>query len=351
MKFVHIADLHLDAPFTVLNANNRLGEKRRAEQLKVFENVIEYIKENKIEFLFIAGDLYNDEYIKESTIEYVNNLFKQIENTEIFIAPGNHDPYTKNSFYRTYTWNNNVHIFNNEIKKYSYENVDIYGYGFEDFYVYSSKVEEINIENKEKNNILIVHGDLDVVSGYNPLSSQKLNDLGFEYIALGHVHKSNYTPEGKIIYPGSLVSLGFDEPGEHGMVVGEIKDKKVITQFVKLDQMEFVEIKIDVSEKNSIEEIIDEINKLNIESNNFYKINLFGNRKFNIDLNKIEKKILFENIIKIKDETKLDLNLDEIAKQENIKGYFVSELLKQMEDSENKEEIKKAIEIGLDALN
>ena len=35
MKFVHIADLHLDAPFIVLNANNRLGEKRREEQLKI----------------------------------------------------------------------------------------------------------------------------------------------------------------------------------------------------------------------------------------------------------------------------------------------------------------------------
>ena len=51
MKFVHIADLHLDAPFTVLNANNRLREKRREEQLKIFEKVINYIKTNKIEFL------------------------------------------------------------------------------------------------------------------------------------------------------------------------------------------------------------------------------------------------------------------------------------------------------------
>ncbi|MBQ9298138.1 MAG: DNA repair exonuclease [Clostridia bacterium] len=350
MKFVHIADLHLDAPFTVLNANNRLGEKRREEQLKTFEKVIEYIKENKIEFLFISGDLYENEYVKESTIEKINNLFKQIEDTEIFISPGNHDPYLKNSYYRTFNWNNNVHIFNSEIKKYSYENLDIYGYGFEDFYVKNSDVENIKIENKEKINILVVHGDLDVVSEYNPMSSQKLKEIGFDYIALGHVHTTNFKTNERIVYPGSLVGLGFDETGEHGMVVGNINKNNISTEFIKLDSMEFIENELDISEKNTLEEIIEEINNLNIEENKFYKVILLGNRKFNIDLNKINKKIIFENIIKLKDNTQINYNLEEIAKQDNMKGYFVSELLNKLETSDNKEEIKRAIEIGLEVL-
>ena len=351
MKFVHIADVHFDAPFTVLNANNRLGEKRREEQFNAFKKVIEYVKENKIEFLFIAGDLYEQEYIKESTIEQINNLFKQIENTEIFIAPGNHDPYLKNSFYRTYTWNNNVHIFNSEIKKYEYENVDIYGYGFEDFFAKNTGVDNIKIENKEKKNILIVHGDLDVVSEYNYIDSQKLEKIGFDYVALGHVHTTNYSKDRKIIYPGSLASLGFDELGKHGMVVGNISKEGISTEFIKMDSLEFVEKEIDISGKNSQEKIIEEINNEEIEENKFYKIILTGNRKFNIDLNKIEKKVVFENIIKLKDETKTEYNLEEIAKQENIKGYFVANLLEQMKDSDNTEEIKKAIEIGLEVLN
>ena len=350
MKFVHIADVHFDAPFTVLNANNRIGEKRRKEQLRIFKNVIEYIKENKVEFLFIAGDLYEQEYVKESTIEYINNLFKEIENTEIFIAPGNHDPYLKNSYYRTYTWNNNVHIFNSEIKKYEYENVDIYGYGFESFFAENTGVDNIKIENKEKKNILIVHGDLDIVSEYNSLNSKRLKEAGFDYVALGHIHTTNYKKEEKIIYPGSLASLGFDELGEHGMVVGNIDKEKISTEFIKMDQMEFVEIELDISTKKSQEEIIEEINKIEIEDKNFYKVILTGNRKFNIDLNKIDKKIILENIIKLKDDTKFDYDLEEVAKQENIKGYFIKELLEQMENSDNKEEIKKAIEIGLEVL-
>ena len=350
MRFVHVADLHLDAPFTVLNANNRLGEKRREEQIKCLEKVIEYIKENRIEFLFIAGDLYENEYVKEKTIEYVNDLFKQIENTEVFIAPGNHDPFLKNSFYRTFSWNSNVHIFNSNIKKFSYENVDIYGYGFEDFYVQNSGVEDIKIEDVSKTNILVVHGDIDITSQYNQMSSQKLNDLGFDYIALGHVHTSNYEEEVRLVYPGSLVSLGFDEIGKHGMVVGTINQNDVTTEFVELDTMEFVEKELDISEFESMEEIIDSINNFEIDENKFYKIILTGSRRFNLDINKINKKIANENIIRAKDDTKADYDLEAIARENNIKGYFVAELLKKMEDSENKEEIKRAIEIGLEVL-
>ena len=92
MKFVHIADMHFDSPFTSLGRIEGLSDIRRLEQRKIFKKIIEYIQENNIECLFISGDLYENDYVKQSTIEYINNLFKTIPNTKIFIAPGNHDP-------------------------------------------------------------------------------------------------------------------------------------------------------------------------------------------------------------------------------------------------------------------
>ena len=81
------------------------------------------------------------------------------------------------------------------------ENVDIYGYGFNDFYM-AKKSDPIHIKNKQKINILITHGSLD--SGidenreYNPLTTKELRELGFDYVALGHIHKPDYV--GKISY-------------------------------------------------------------------------------------------------------------------------------------------------------
>ncbi len=33
--------------------------------------------------------------ISKTTIEYINHLFQEIPQTQIFITPGNHDPYLK----------------------------------------------------------------------------------------------------------------------------------------------------------------------------------------------------------------------------------------------------------------
>lgn len=224
MKFVHIADIHLDIPFTTLEAR-KLSEQRRLEQRNCIKKVIEYIKENNITYLFICGDLYEQEYIKVSTIEYINKLFETIPNTKIYIIPGNHDPYIKNSYYQKYKWSKNVKIFKEDIEKIEDEDLCIYGYGFEEFYMEKKEYEKIKIEDKSKINILLTHGELDGNENndniYNPLSKTILRSLGFDYIALGHIHKISYNDEEnqKIVYPGSLVSLGFDELGKHGMII------------------------------------------------------------------------------------------------------------------------------------
>ena len=134
MKFLHIADMHFDTPFKTLNSRGNFGEIRRLDQREIFKKIINYIKEKNIGYFFIAGDLYENEYIRLSTIEYINNLFKEIPETKIFITPGNHDPYINNSMYKNFNWNNNVKIFTEKIECIENENVDIYGVGFNDFY-------------------------------------------------------------------------------------------------------------------------------------------------------------------------------------------------------------------------
>lgn len=224
MKFVHIADMHFDSPFTGLSNVNNLGDIRRLEQRKILKKVIDYIKDNNIEYLFIAGDLYEHEYIRKTIIEYINNLFTEIPNTNIFITPGNHDPYVKNSYYDTYEWNENVHICKEKELISTSENIDIYMTGFTDFYMNETPIENIKISDNNKINILITHCDLNGVKdkngySYNPILESKINALEFDYVAMGHIHKTNFEKNRKIIYSGSPISFGFDELGEHGMVV------------------------------------------------------------------------------------------------------------------------------------
>ena len=317
MKFVHIADVHLDAPFKTISDRADIGVERRLEQRNALKKVIDYIKENDIEYFFISGDLYDQEYVRESSIRFLNNLFNEIPNTKIYITPGNHDPFIKNSFYSTFLWSSNVKIFKNSVEKVENKDVNIYGFGFNNFEMNDNQIESIKIDEPEKINILITHGDLGD-SKYNPMKLNAIKEKGFDYVALGHIHKRD--DSSNIVYPGSLISLGFDELGEHGMIVGEFVQKKLNKKFVKVDDREFIELELDVSDTFSPEELIEKINNIKNE-NKLYKIILIGYRNFPIN---IDIKLINKNIIKVKDNTKIKIDFKE--NNNTLKGLFIKKL-------------------------
>lgn len=360
MKFVHIADVHFDRPFVNLSDKECWGDFRRLDQRKCFKKVIEYIKENEIPYLFIAGDLYEQNYVKKSTIEYINSLFQEIPNTKIFISPGNHDPFLKNSYYNQYQWNSNVFIFTSSFQKIELPDVDIYGYGFNDFYCTDCGIENLKIDNKEKLNICLLHATLNGASleekQYNSVSTNLLEDKGFDYIALGHIHKSNFEEKEQknIIYPGSMVSLGFDELGAHGMIEGEIDKQNLSLKFIPLDEKEFIEHRIDVTDIYSKEELIEKIEATEFDSMNYVKIILIGKRNFEINTYEINKFITNPQVIKVRDKTKINYDLQKIQNDSTLRGLFAKEMLEKLSkeniSQEEQEIIEKAIEIGFEAL-
>lgn len=364
MKFVHIADVHFDCPFVSLSVRDSLSDMRRLEQRDVFKKVINYIKENNVNYLFISGDLYENEYVKQSTITYINNLFLDIPETRIFISPGNHDPYLKNSYYAEFNFAPNVYIFKGKLECKELSDINVYGAGFQDFYCKDLNYSSLNVLQNDKPNILVMHASLEGGTEenreYNPVSYKRLDDLGMDYIALGHIHKPffNDTKMQKIVYPGSLVSLGFDELGEHGMIAGEIDENRVLNyEFIKLDDTEFAIYEQNVDNIFANEELVECLNELKLDENKFFEIYLVGSRNFEINTNQIFKLITKPNILKIKDNTKSKYNLNEIQNEKNLRGLFVREMINKLNQVNldnnvySEEEIKRAIEIGLDALN
>ncbi len=344
MKFIHLADVHFDAPFTVISDRAELGQIRRLEQRSAFKKAIDFIKENKVDYLFISGDLYEQDYVRKSTINYINDLFKEIKDTRIFISPGNHDPYINESYYSTFNWESNVKIFTQDVEKVEIDDVNIYGYGFNNYEMNLNQLEKINIDEKDKINILVSHGTIiesNEINGiYNPISANTLKNKGFDYVALGHIHKRDK------YYPGSLISMGFDELGEHGFIYGEIINKKVNTQFIKADDREFKELDFDISDIYSEDELIEKLNQIKTE-NNLYKINLIGERNFIINLN---IKLIQKNIIKIKNKTKLKMEIKE--NNNSLKGISIKQLNQKLKNNEiDKNKYDKILELTLKILN
>ncbi len=135
------------------------------------------------------------------------------------------------------------------------------------------------------------------------------------------------------------------------MLVGDINKTKNQIEFIKLDNRIFVEKNLDITEINSQEELAQKMNSIVFEPNTENKIILEGKRNFEININNLFKLIQNNQIIKIKNNTKIKYNLEEISKENNLRGIYVKKLLEKI-NTENytEEEILKAIEIGLDIL-
>lgn len=127
--------------------------------------------------------------------------------------------------------------------------------------------------------------------------------------------------------------------------------KDIKLEFIPIDDKEFIEKEINITNILSTEELIENINDKIYDENKYIKIILIGNRKMEINTNEILKNIIHQNIIKIKDKTKLEIDLEKIASQNNLKGFFIKNLLeREKENPEERELIERAIEIGLNAF-
>lgn len=339
MKFIHIADVHFDMPMISLKGNREYIKKRRIEQKKAFRDVIQLAKKEKVDALFIAGDLFEQNFVERGTIEYIISNLQLIPDVSIFITPGNHDPFIKDSPYEIFEWPENVTIFKSEYGMISLEDADIYGVGFEDYEMDNeAAIKDIKIEDENRINILITHGTLNgAMHKYNDIKERDLKK--FDYVALGHIHDKK-VDNSRIIYPGSLVSCGFDEMGKHGFVKGEITKDECKIEFVDTEAKEFKRIEFDLSKYNTFQDVID---ALDLDDESYYRLIFKGARNFNMDELVEALNSLGKNICDIRDETNIPYNFEAIKEEENLKGVFTKKILdemKKMNDNEKTEMYK-----------
>ncbi len=132
---------------------------------------------------------------------------------------------------------------------------------------------------------------------------------------------------------------------------GEITKQVLHTEFIRLDDRKFEKYVLPIDEFATQEDIVETIESLPLERQNLYEIVLVGNRHFSIHTREILKLVQTKNILKIKDETQIGYDIEEIAKENNLRGIFVRQVIQQCRDSQyTEEQIKKAIELGLEVM-
>lgn len=377
IKLLHCADIHMDAPFTSLGAKADKAALRQQDLRDTFDRIIDTAKAEGVDLLLISGDMYEHSYVKRSTINYINGRFGEIPEVEIFLVPGNHDPYLSNSLYQNSEWNRNVHILTSKRPCFVMERLQacVYGIGFEDFFECRSAISDIGHVNPEYVNILLIHGTVDMEfaqSAHNPVKSQDLSELCMDYIALGHFHNriDDLGGYGLIYNPGSPEPLGFDEPGSHGAYIAVIekdedKGKQLDIRFVPLNKRFYSSIEVDVSGCAADSQVIRHVEAavykesgiaFNSLSDCILKVCLKGYLDKDFKLNEARILSYFADklfYLKIENDTTPDYNFSELADETTLRGLFTRKiyaLINKAQSDDERKRLMKALYYGLEAL-
>ena len=94
VKFIHAADIHLDSPLKGLETHEDAPvEEIRGAARRAFDNLINLAIEEAVDFVLIAGDLYDGDWKDYNTGIFFVSRMGQLSKAgiRVFIVSGNHD--------------------------------------------------------------------------------------------------------------------------------------------------------------------------------------------------------------------------------------------------------------------
>lgn len=346
MRFIHIADIHLGAE----PERDKPWAKNRGRELwDTFERLIMRVREEKPDLLFIAGDLFHRQPLLRELKE-VNYLFSQIPDTKILLIAGNHDYIKKDSYYRTFEWSENVIFLKSREPESVYIaglNTEVYGFSYYERDIEEALYDNILPTDSGHINILLAHGGDEK---HIPIRAGRLALNGFDYIALGHIHKSMGGGNG-IRYSGALEPLDINDMGEHGYIYGEVDKKGCRTTFVPFASRSYIQLEINVNPEMTFQEIKARITGAIAEkgSENIYRILLTGLRDEAMIIPE-ERICELGNIGRIEDRTVPDYQYDRLIKEngDNLLSRYIKYFVEDGRDLSELE--KKALDYGVRAL-
>lgn len=362
VKIIHTADLHLGSA--------RTGVKNgRIEIENTFYKIINLCKTESVDFLLIAGDLFDSPY--QENAENIISAMEQIPNTIIAIAPGNHDPACPGSIYLRYKFPENVFVFQGfgEHIDFPEKNVRLYGGGFTDRFEKISLMRSFDAPSSDLINICVLHADLvpeSTASEYNPITASQIETSGFNYLALGHIHKrSKIQKLGKthFAYPGCPDGMGFDELGSHGIYIGEIGPDLCTLEYREISSRQYIIDDVVITGcTNSFDAVNKVLNYIQTAcgeefNRNLYRIRLCGELPADTSVDSVQVQTLLAetlNYIRVEDYTDTNISdLSKITSENSLRGIFVKKMLARINTAEPdmQETYRNALKVGLKAFN
>ncbi len=240
-KFIHAADIHLDSPLQGLERYDTAPvEKIRSATREALRNLVRLAIEEKVAFVLIAGDVYDGDWKDYNTGLYFRKELAPLAGAGIgvYLISGNHDAQSVVS--KQLSLPEHVKVLAvSEAQTVVLDdlNVAIHGQGF---------AKRETTENLCKGypkalggmfNIGMLHtcaGGYEGHERYAPCTIADMLGHGYQYWALGHIHKrgelSRFSKgDPHILFPGNIQGRHIREAGAKGCTVVSVKDGEIVS--------------------------------------------------------------------------------------------------------------------------
>ncbi|MBW6486415.1 MAG: DNA repair exonuclease [Syntrophobacterales bacterium] len=257
IRFIHAADAHLDSPLQGLEAHEGAPvDVLRGATRRAFENLVQLAIDENVDFLVIAGDLYDGDWKDYSTGLFFRGQMARLRDKDIpvYLIAGNHDAASLIS--RKLSLPDNVHTFSTrtvESKEVSGHPVVIHGHGFPNRAVPENLADGYPAAVPNKFNLGLLHTSLTGRTGhdtYAPCSEKDLCQKGYGYWALGHIHQPEVICQDPwIVFTGSCQGRDARETGPHGCRLVTVNDSLVVekAEWRDLDVVRWQVLEIDLA--------------------------------------------------------------------------------------------------------
>lgn len=235
MKIMHLSDLHIGKK---VNEYSMLQD-----QIYILKEILRIIDDEKVETVIIAGDVYDRSLPPNEALELFDEFLYQLSgrNVNVFVISGNHDSPERISYCGRMMTENKIFlspVYDGNVKPITlnddYGEVNFYLLPFvrpadirryfpdENIENYTDAV-KVAIDNMNVNfnerNILVTHQFVtgaelseseDIIVGGTDNVSGEVFD-GFDYVALGHIHREQTVGKDNIRYCGTPLKYSFSE--------------------------------------------------------------------------------------------------------------------------------------------
>jgi DNA repair exonuclease SbcCD nuclease subunit len=337
VRFVFFADLHLDTAFAWLG-DPRAARTRRAALRQTLQRIVALARDERVDAVLCGGDLYEHERVAPDTGAALKAAFASIHPIRVFLAPGNHDWYGRESLYRRVEWTDNVHVFSEPALApvTLRDGFTLWGAGhhtpagtrgfLDDFRVDRAGIHVALFHGSERD-ALREQGEAKVA--HAPFTAADIPRAGLHHAFVGHYHVPR---QGAFhTYPGNPDPLAFGEEGVRGAVLARVDAHGRVereTRGVGFTQAH--DVAVDVTGCQTGGEVCERVAATLAARTGFARVTLRGELAAQVDLHAHDLERTaphLDGVVVRAGDLKPGYDLDAIGHEPTIRGQFVRDVL------------------------